>query len=110
MQMFGWPFCGAGTYIRRKPRSGSKTPAKNNSFSAGSRKSRFSGFSQPQASWEKIASGKLEKFYQDACLLEQPFIKDPNLKVADILTQKIATIGENIGVRRFTRYQLGEEE
>ena len=65
---------------------------------------------KPQASWEKIASGKLEKFYQDSCLLEQPFIKDPNLKVADILTQKIATIGENIGVRRFTRYQLGEEE
>ena len=65
---------------------------------------------KPPASWEKIAAGKLEKFYQDSCLLEQSFIKDPNLKVADILTQKIATIGENIGVRRFTRYQLGEEE
>lgn len=65
---------------------------------------------KPEAAWEKIAGGKLEKFYQDSCLLEQPFIKDPNLKIADLLTQKIAKIGENMGVRRFTRYQLGEEE
>jgi elongation factor Ts len=65
---------------------------------------------KPQAAWEKIASGKLEKYYQDTCLLEQPFIKDPNLKIADLLGQKIAKIGENITVRRFTRYQLGEEE
>jgi elongation factor Ts len=65
---------------------------------------------KPQASWEKIATGKLEKFYQEACLLEQPFIRDPNLKIGDIITQKIAKIGENLSVRRFTRYQLGEEE
>ena len=65
---------------------------------------------KPQAAWDKIATGKLEKFYQDSCLLEQPFIKDPNVKVADLLTQKIAKTGENIAVRRFTRYQLGEEE
>jgi elongation factor Ts len=64
---------------------------------------------KPETAWEKIASGKLEKFYQDSCLLEQPFIKDPNVKIADLLTQKIAKIGENITVRRFTRYQLGEE-
>lgn len=65
---------------------------------------------KPQAAWEKIASGKLEKFYQDACLLEQPFIKDPNAKIADLLTQKIAKFGENLSIRRFMRYQLGEEE
>ncbi len=65
---------------------------------------------KPEAAWEKIASGKLEKFYQDACLLEQPFIKDPNAKIADLLTQKIAKFGENISIRRFTRFQLGEEE
>ena len=65
---------------------------------------------KPQTAWEKIATGKLEKFYQDTCLVEQPFIKDPSLKIADILTQKIAKIGENISVRRFTRYQLGEQE
>ena len=65
---------------------------------------------KPQTAWEKIAAGKLEKFYQDSCLVEQPFIKDPSLKIADILTQKIAKIGENISVRRFIRYQLGEQE
>lgn len=65
---------------------------------------------KPQAAWDKIATGKLEKFYQDNCLMEQPFIKDPNVKIADLFTQKIAKIGENITVRRFTRYQLGEEE
>ena len=65
---------------------------------------------KPQTAWEKIAAGKLEKFYLDTCLVEQPFIKDPSLKIADILTQKIAKIGENISVRRFTRYQLGEQE
>jgi elongation factor Ts len=65
---------------------------------------------KPQTAWDKIATGKLEKFYQDTCLVEQPFIKDPSLKIADILTQKIAKIGENISVRRFTRYQLGEQE
>jgi elongation factor Ts len=65
---------------------------------------------KPQAAWEKIAAGKLEKFYQDTCLLEQPFIKDPSVKIGDIITQKIAKIGENISVRRFTRYQLGEDE
>jgi elongation factor Ts len=64
---------------------------------------------KPQAAWEKIASGKLEKFYQEACLLEQPFIKDPSVKIGDLVTQKIAKIGENISVRRFVRYQLGEE-
>jgi len=65
---------------------------------------------KPQAAWDKIASGKLEKFYQETCLLEQPFIKDPSVKIGDIVTQKIAKIGENISVRRFVRYQLGEEE
>jgi elongation factor Ts len=65
---------------------------------------------KPQAAWEKIATGKLERYYQDTCLMEQPFIKDPNLKIGDLLTEKIAKVGENIDVRRFTRYQLGEEE
>ena len=64
---------------------------------------------KPETAWDKIASGKLEKFYQETCLLEQPFIKDPSLKISDIVTQKIAKIGENISMRRFVRYQLGEE-
>jgi elongation factor Ts len=65
---------------------------------------------KPQAAWEKIATGKLEKFYQEKCLLEQLYIRDPSLKIADLIKQKIAKIGENITVRRFIRYELGEEE
>lgn len=59
---------------------------------------------------EKILEGKLEKFFSDTCLVDQVFIKDPEgkLKVKDIITQKIAKLGENIVVRRFARFQLGE--
>jgi elongation factor Ts len=64
---------------------------------------------KPEAAWPKIVEGKLEKFCQEACLLEQVFIKDPTVTIKDLLTQKIAKIGENITVRRFTRYQLGME-
>jgi elongation factor Ts len=63
---------------------------------------------KPAAAAQKIIEGKLAKFYEDACLLEQPFIKDPNMKVKDILTSMIAKIGENIIVRRFVRFQVGE--
>jgi len=61
------------------------------------------------AAIDKIVEGKLTKFFEDACLLEQPFIKDSSVKVKDILTSMIAKIGENIIVRRFVRYQVGEE-
>ena len=64
---------------------------------------------KPQAAADKIIEGKLKKFYEDACLLEQPFIKDPNLKIIDVLTSMIAKIGENIVIRRFVRFQVGEE-
>jgi len=64
---------------------------------------------KPAAAIEKITEGKLNKFYEDACLVEQPFIKDTNLKVKDMLTSMIAKIGENIVIRRFVRYMLGEE-
>ncbi len=64
---------------------------------------------KPESAWAKIAEGKLEKFFQESCLLEQAFIKDPSVTIKDLLTQKIAKIGENIGIRRFTRYQLGHE-
>lgn len=55
----------------------------------------------------KIVAGKLEKFYQEACLLEQPFIRDDSMTVQELINQKIAKIGENIQVRRFVRYVLG---
>jgi elongation factor Ts len=64
---------------------------------------------KPEAAWDKIVQGKLDKFYEDSCLLEQAFIKDPSITVSDLLVQKIAKIGENISIRRFTRYQLGQE-
>jgi elongation factor Ts len=64
---------------------------------------------KPEAAWDKIAQGKLEKFYQDSCLVEQAFIKDPIVTIKDLVAQKIAKIGENITIRRFTRYQLGRE-
>ncbi len=63
---------------------------------------------KPPAAWAKIVDGKLEKFYQESCLMEQAFIKDPAVIVKDLLAQKIAKIGENMNIRRFTRYQLGE--
>lgn len=60
---------------------------------------------------EKIIEGRLEKFYTDTCLLEQIFIKDPEQKkkVKDIITEAIARLGENIVVRRFARFQVGED-
>ena len=63
---------------------------------------------KPPAAWPKIIEGKLEKFYQENCLLEQAFIKDPSVVIKDLLAQQIAKIGENMNVRRFTRFQLGQ--
>ncbi len=63
---------------------------------------------KPPAAWPKITEGKLEKFFQESCLLEQAFIKEPSVTIKDLLTQKIAKIGENLVIRRFTRYQLGQ--
>jgi elongation factor Ts len=57
----------------------------------------------------KIVEGKLEKFYSEICLLEQSFVKDGNIKIKDLVTNKIAQIGENILIRRFVRFQVGEE-
>jgi elongation factor Ts len=62
---------------------------------------------KPPAAVQKIVEGKLEKFYSTICLLDQPFVKLPEKTVKEILTEKVAKMGENIQVRRFTRYQLG---
>ena len=62
---------------------------------------------KPPAAVQKIVEGKLEKHYSTVCLLDQPFVKLPEKTVKDIVTEKIAKIGENISIRRFTRYQLG---
>jgi elongation factor Ts len=63
---------------------------------------------KPEKVIDRIIEGRLEKFYQEACLLRQPFIKDESVTVADLLKQTISTIGENIIIRRFVRWELGE--
>jgi elongation factor Ts len=63
---------------------------------------------KPEAILEKIAQGKLEKFYEQTCLLDQPFVKEDKKKIHEVVTDAIAKIGENIQVRRFVRYALGE--
>jgi elongation factor Ts len=64
---------------------------------------------KPAAAVEKILQGKLEKFYSTCCLLEQPFVKNPEITIKDHLTAKVAQLGENLVIRRFIRWQLGEE-
>ncbi|AKU90277.1 translation elongation factor Ts [Vulgatibacter incomptus] len=63
---------------------------------------------KPEKIWDKILEGKREKFYQDICLLEQPFVKDPDKTVQQLVNEAVAKIGENITVRRFARFVLGE--
>ena len=65
---------------------------------------------KPENIIEKIVEGKLNKFFQENCLLEQAYIKDPEKKVKDLLTESIATLGENIGVSRFVRFAIGESD
>ena len=63
---------------------------------------------KPEKVIDKIVEGKMERFFSEVCLLEQSFIKDPDLKMSEVLTNAVARLGENIRVRRFTRYHLGE--
>ncbi|MDQ2925264.1 MAG: translation elongation factor Ts, partial [Acidobacteriota bacterium] len=63
---------------------------------------------KPEAIVEKMLIGKLSKFYEEFCLLEQPFIKEQSLTIGQLIAQKIAKLGENISVRRFARFKIGE--
>ena len=63
---------------------------------------------KPEDVLQKIIDGRLNKFYEEVVLLEQPFIKDPSKTIGDLVTEKIASIKENISIRRFTRYKMGE--
>ncbi len=63
---------------------------------------------KPEAAIEKIVTGRIDKFFAETCLLEQDFIKDPDKTVQQVLTEKIANIGENITIRRFVRFERGE--
>ena len=64
---------------------------------------------KPERVLDRIVEGRLEKYYQDVCLMEQPFVKDPDKTVKDLLMDLIAQCGENVTVRRFERFVLGEE-
>ncbi|MFH1304779.1 MAG: translation elongation factor Ts [Candidatus Omnitrophota bacterium] len=64
---------------------------------------------KPAVVTEKIVNGKLEKYFEETCLLEQPFIKNPNVKVKELITQLVSKLGENIIVKRFARFEVGEE-
>jgi len=64
---------------------------------------------KPPAVVDKIVAGRMEKFYQEFCLMEQPFVRDPNVTVKDVLHNVIAKTGENIRVRRFARFVLGQD-
>jgi elongation factor Ts len=61
---------------------------------------------KPQNIVDKIVDGKMEKFYQEACLLDQPFVKDDKKKIAELVTDVIAKVGENIKIRRFARFDV----
>jgi len=65
---------------------------------------------KPAAVIERIVEGKLEKFYSETCLLEQPFIRDPSKTVEQLVKDAVSRTGENIVVRRFARFQIGEAE
>ncbi|MFP3869612.1 MAG: translation elongation factor Ts [Syntrophobacteria bacterium] len=64
---------------------------------------------KPEKIVDKIVEGKLGKFYQEVCLLEQPYVRDTDMTIADLLNELRAKTGENVVIRRFTRYQLGED-
>ena len=63
---------------------------------------------RPAQAIAKMVEGRLNKYFQEVCLLDQPFVKDPSMSVGDLITSKIAKTGENITVSRFARFQLGE--
>lgn len=63
---------------------------------------------KPQNIAEKMVTGKMEKFYEEVCLYEQPFIKDQAVSIAQLIATKIGKLGENIAVRRFARFKVGE--
>ncbi|MDH4179245.1 MAG: translation elongation factor Ts [Armatimonadota bacterium] len=64
---------------------------------------------KPEQVWDRIVEGRLKKFYSEVCLLEQPYVRDDQMTVGECIKEAMSRLGENITVRRFVRYQLGEE-
>ncbi len=90
-------------YIRRED-----VPAEEVERERGIYRSQVLEQGKPEKIVDKIVDGKLDRFYSEICLVEQAFIKDPDKKVGDLLQDAVARMGENIQVRRFMRYQVGE--
>jgi elongation factor Ts len=65
---------------------------------------------KPENVWDQIVTGMLEKYFQEVCLLEQPYVKDPSMSIGELVAQSSARLGEKIEIRRFCRYQVGEEQ
>lgn len=63
---------------------------------------------KPEKIVDKMVEGRIEKYFKEACLLEQPFVKDTDKTINDLVNEKVAEIGEKISIRRFVRYQMGE--
>ena len=63
---------------------------------------------KPEKIVDKMVEGRIQKFYKEICLLEQPFVKNPDITIEDLVKEQIMTIGENVKIRRFARFQMGE--
>jgi elongation factor Ts len=72
-------------------------------------KAQLGDMKKPPEILEKIVTGKLSKFFEEVCLLEQPYIREDKIKVKDLITQLVAKMGENIKVGRFTRFEIGQD-
>ncbi|HUT08838.1 MAG TPA: translation elongation factor Ts [Candidatus Latescibacteria bacterium] len=72
-------------------------------------KAQLGDMKKPPEIMEKIVQGKLGKFFEEICLLDQPYIREDKLKVRDLITRLVAKVGENIKVGRFTRYEIGQD-
>jgi elongation factor Ts len=90
-------------YVRRE-----EVPADILDRERGIYKSQMEGQNKPANVIDKIVEGKLNSFYEQVCLLDQPSIRDPKVKVSDAIQAAIAKLGENISVARFVRFKLGE--
>lgn len=90
-------------YVRREDVPKAVVESEREIFAAAARAE-----GKPEQVVSRIAEGRVQKFFEQVCLLEQPFIKDPDQKVQQVINEKIAKLGENISVRRFARFERGE--
>lgn len=91
------------TYVRREEIPQNVIDEERTIYAAAARNE-----GKPDRVIDRIVDGRMDKFYKDVCLLEQPFIKDPDKTVEELVKENIATLGENLSVRRFVRYEMGE--